>query len=157
MPATVRTPAPTIDHSTLTRLVHAGTPVGAEVVANTQGWGIVIHCGDARHVLAAVRGKPRTFRQFDTLAHYLQALGITEFKVNTAAFSPGVARPMDARREAASARMKQAHEAASYDTWFKAQVQAAIEDPSASVSDAESRQRFAARRAALLARAQAIN
>lgn len=157
MPATFRTPDPTIDHSTLTRLVHAGTPVGAEVVANTQGWGIVIHCGDARHVLAAVRGKPRTFRQFDTLAHYLQALGITEFKVNTAAFSPGVARPMDARREAASARMKQAHEAASYDTWFKAQVQAAIEDPSASVPDAESRQRFAARRAALLARAQAIN
>jgi len=53
--------------------------------------------------------------------------------------------------------MEQAHEAASYDTWFKAQVQAAIEDPSASVSDAESRQRFAARRAALLARAQALN
>jgi len=62
----------------------------------------------------------------------------------------------DARQDAASARLEQAHDAAAYDRWFKAQVQAAIDDPSVSVTDAEARQRFAAKRAALAARPQAV-
>ena len=71
----------TIDHGTLRRLVDAGPQVGAEVIGATGGWGVVINYGRARQTLAATRGQPRTWRQFETLAGYLNELGITEVRV----------------------------------------------------------------------------
>ena len=64
----MQSPDKTIDHSTLKRLVDAGANVGAEVVGGVGGSSVVIHCGRASQTLAATRGKPRTFRQFETLA-----------------------------------------------------------------------------------------
>ncbi len=144
-------PEKTIDHGTLRRLVDAGAQVGADVVGGTGGWGVVIHYGRARQTLAATRGKPRTFRQFETLAGYLKALGIVEVRVNTAEFEPGSAadNPADKRSATASERMKRAHQAAAYDSWFREQVQASIDDPRPSVDDDEARRQSAARRAAL--------
>jgi hypothetical protein len=49
--------------------------------------------------------------------------------------------------------MKRAHLAAAYDTWFREQVQASIDDHRASVDDEKARKRFAAKRAALTKRA----
>ena len=74
----MQTPEKTIDHGTLRRLVDAGANVGAEVVGAAGGWGVVINYGRASQTLAATRGKPRTFRQFETLASYLKELGIVE-------------------------------------------------------------------------------
>lgn len=141
----------TIDHSTLRRLVDAGANVGAEVVGACGGWGVVINYGRASQTLAVTRGKPRTFRQFETLAAYLKGLGITEYRVNTAEFEPGASAtyPADKRSAMASARMKRAHQAAAYDTWFREQVQASIDDPRPSVNDDEVRRQFTAKRAAL--------
>ena len=48
-----------------------------------------------------------------------------------------------------SAALKRAHEAVAYDTWFREQVQASIDDPRPAVSDEEARRRFAARKNAL--------
>ena len=124
-------PDKTIDHGTLRRLVDAGAHVGAEVVGGAGGWGVVINYGRACQTLAATRGKPRTFRQFETLAGYLKDLGIVEYRVNTAGFAPGAtgANPDDKRSATASMRMKRAHQAAAYDAWFREQVQASIDGP----------------------------
>ena len=150
-------PDKTIDHSTLRRLVDAGANVGAEVVGAAGGWGVVINYGRASQTLAATRGKPRMFRQFETLAGYLKDLGITEYRVNAAEFDAGAGatNPTDKRSATASERMKRAHQAAAYDTWFREQVQAAIDDPQPSVDDQEVRKQFAAKRAALVKRAGA--
>ncbi len=151
------TPEKTIDHGTLRRLVDAGAHVGVEVVGGVGGWGVVINYGRASQTLAATRGTPRTWRQFETLAGYLKELGIVEYRVNTAEFEPGAAaaRPDDKRRAMASERMKHAHQAAAHDTWFRQQVQASIDDPRASVDDEVAKQQFAAKRAALAKRAGA--
>jgi hypothetical protein len=147
----MQTPDKTIDHSTLRRLVDAGADVGAEVVGGAGGWGVVISYGRASQTLAATRGAPRTWRQFETLAGYLKELGIVEYRVNTAEFAPGAAasKQDDKRSTTASERMKRAHQAAAHDTWFREQVQASIDDPRASVDDAVAKKGFAAKRAAL--------
>ena len=150
----MQTPTKTIDHSTLKRLLEAGASVGAEVVGAAGGWGVVINYGRARQTLAATRGNPRTFRQFETLAGYLKDLGIVEYRVNTAEFEPraAVINPGDKRSAVASERLKHAHRAAAYDTWFREAVRASIADPRESVDDGEARERFAAKRAALAKR-----
>ena len=147
-------PDKTIDHGTLRRLVDAGTQVGVEVIGATGGWGLVINYGRASQTLSATRGQPRTWRQFETLAGYLKDLGITEVRVNTAAFEPGsTTRKRDKRSTTASDRMKRAHQAAAYDTWFRERVQASINDPRPSIDDDKARKQFAAKRAALAKRA----
>ena len=153
----MQTPDKTIDHSTLRRLVDAGAHVGAEVVGGAGGWGVVISYGRASQTLAATRGAPRTWRQFETLAGYLKELGIIEYRVNTAEFAPGAAagKQDDKRSITASERMKRAHQAAAHDTWFREQVQASIDDPRQSVDDQAVKKEFAAKRAALAKRAGA--
>ncbi|MBV8501398.1 MAG: hypothetical protein JO006_06755 [Paucibacter sp.] len=147
----MQTPDKTIDHSTLRRLVEAGADVGAEVIGGAGGWSVVISFGRASQTLAATRGAPRTWRQFETLAGYLKELGIVEYRVNAVAFAPGIAasRQDDKRSTTASERMKRAHQAAAYDAWFREQVQASIDDPRASVDDAAAKKDFATKRAAL--------
>ena len=48
----------------------------------------------------------------------------------------------------ASERLKRAHRAAAYDTWFREQVQASIDDPRSSVDDDKVRRHFVAQRTA---------
>lgn len=146
-------PDKTIDHGTLRRLVDAGAHVGAEVIGATGGWGVVINYARASQTLSATRGQPRTWRQFETLAGYLKDLGITEVRVNTAEFEPGPsAGKKDKRSSIASDRMKRAHQAAAYDSWFREQVQASMDDPRPSIDDEQARKQFAAKRAALAKR-----
>ncbi len=148
------TPDKTIDHGTLRRLVEAGAHVGAEVVGSGGSWGIVINYGRSSQTLAATRGKPKTFRQFETLAGYLKELGIVEYRVNAAEFEPGGTQKEapDRRSVTASERMTRAHAAAAYDAWFREQVQASIDDPRPSLGDDQARTHMAARRQALLKR-----
>lgn len=150
-------PTQTIDHGSLRRLIEAGAPVGAEVVGVGGSWGVLIRYGRSSQTLAATRGKPKTFRQFETLASYLKELGIVEYRVNAAAFDaakPKQAKP-DRRSQLASERMKRAHEAAAYDQWLREQVQASLEDERSSLDDEQARAQMAARRQALLAKRQA--
>jgi len=146
----MQTPDKTIDHGTLRRLVDAGAQVGAEVIGATGGWGVVINYARVSQTLSATRGQPRTWRQFETLAGYLKDLGITEVRVNTAEFEPGPSTgKQDKRSTTASDRMKRAHQAAAYDSWFREQVKASIDDPRPSIDDDQARKQFAAKRGAL--------
>ena len=146
------TPDKSIDHHTLRRLLDAGAHVGAEVLGIGGDWGVVINYGRARQTLAATRGRPRTFRQFETLAAYLKDLGIVEYRVNAAGFEPASTRKSapDRRSITASERMKRAHDAAAYDSWLREQVRASIDDPRPSLSDEQARTGMATRRQALL-------
>lgn len=149
--------AKTIDHDTLQRLVDAGAPLRADVIGEAGGWGVIINYGQAHQTLAVRRGHARLFRRFETLAGYLKDMGISAFHVNAAEFDAGsrAGDPADRRRTAASERMKHAHAAAAYDKWFRASVQAAIDDPRPSIRDEEVRREFGARRDALRPRVKA--
>ncbi|MDC8773447.1 antitoxin PaaA2 family protein [Roseateles albus] len=142
----------TIDHHTLQRLVSAGASVGAEVNGCAGGWEVVINYGSAKQPLVATRGKPRKFRNFTTLATYLRTLSITEFKVNSAEFDPEAKDDKDPRRLVAAERLKAAHAAADYDKWFRAQVQASIDDPRPNISAEDARKQMSNQREELLKR-----
>ncbi|HEX4329420.1 MAG TPA: hypothetical protein VH105_21715 [Burkholderiales bacterium] len=153
MPASLSTN--TIDHATLSDLVQSGSVTAAEVVGRAGGWCVVVRHGRARRMLASQRSHgARTFRRLETLVAYLKNIGIDRFEVDAANYG-GEAKSGPGRTDV-SKRMKQAHEAASYDRWFRAEVERAIaeaDDPTAVwVSHDEVKARFAKRRAELLKR-----
>ena len=138
----------TIDHSTLTRLIENGSVSSTHIVAKPGGWSIQIQQGSKESSLAAQRsGQVRLFKRLETLVAYLQELGITHFDVDASSYDP-LQMKTYARPDRAEA-MKQAHEAAAYEEWFKRQVQISIDDPRPSVSDEDARRIFAAKRDAL--------
>lgn len=138
----------TIDHITLSRLVEAGAVRGAHIVGQSGGWAILVKYGLVERPLAAQRSRQvRLFRKFETLVAYLRQIGIARFDVDAANYDP--ATIATSRRPDRAEALKRAHEAAAYDTWFREQVQASIDDPRPSVPDDEARAKFSARKAAL--------
>jgi ribonuclease HI len=119
--------ADTIDHTTLTHLVEAGAVRGAEVIGQPGGWGVVIKYGKTERALAARRGAVRNFKKFETLVSYLKAIGIAEYRVNAANYDP-VATKARTTRPDATARLKNAHQAAAYNKWFMEQVEAGLKE-----------------------------
>lgn len=122
----------TIDHATLSKLAEAGGVQGTRIVGQPGGWGVVIRHGTTERSLTAQRSQQiRLFRKFETLVVYLKGVGIVHFNVDTANWT---ADTLTARqRPDTSAAMKQAHEAAAYDKWLKAEVQEAIDDTSPTI------------------------
>lgn len=144
--------AETIDHGTLSRLVEAGAVQGAHIVGQSGGWSVLVKYGMTERPLAAQRSRQvRLFRKFETLVSYLKGLGIARFDVDAANFDsdPATATRRPDRAEA----LKRAHEAVAFDTWFRAQVQASIDDPRAHIADEDAQAMFAKRKAALRLRA----
>ena len=122
----------TIDHTTLARLVEAGAVRGAHIVGQSGGWAVLVKYGMHERPLAAQRSRQvRLFRKFETLVGYLKGIGIARFDVDTADFD-AVTIKTRIRPDRAIA-LKQAHEAAAYDAWFREQVQASIDDPRPSI------------------------
>ena len=122
----------TIDHGTLRKLAEAGATLRADVIGQAGGWGVLINYGRARRALAVRRGgSPRVFRSFETLAGYLKAIGIQQYRVDASEFDHDAvdAGKLDMRSQAASERLKHAHNAAAYTQWLTAQVKEAIDDP----------------------------
>ncbi len=143
----------TIDHGTLSRLVEAGAIRGAHIVGQPGGWAVMVRYGMHERPLAAQRSRNvRLFRRFETLVSYLKGVGIARYDVDAANYDPDTLQAT--RRPDRAEALKRAHEAAAYDAWFRAQVQASIDDPRPSVLDDEARAHFAAKRAALRQRAQ---
>ncbi|MGY2202027.1 antitoxin PaaA2 family protein [Pseudomonas gingeri] len=143
----------TIDHSTLTRLVETGSVSVAHIVGQQGGWEVQVTYGALDHRLTAQRSRQvRLFKKLETLVTYLQGVGINRFDVDASSYDPLTIKTYG--RPDRSAALKQAHEAAAYDAWFRAQVQASVDDPRPSISDEEARQLFAAKREALRNRAK---
>ncbi|MGE4238965.1 type II toxin-antitoxin system RelB family antitoxin [Ramlibacter sp.] len=138
----------TIDHSTLTQLVQAGTVRGARVVGQDGGWILRIRYGAVESVLAAHRSRQaRMWRRLETLVSYLKEMGIARFDVDASAFDPTASNTYS-RPDRAEA-MKRAHEAVAYDAWFREEVQASIDDARPGIPHEHVSAEMAARKAAL--------
>lgn len=122
----------TIDHSTLTKLAEAGVVRSAHVVGQAGGWGILVKYGMTERALAASRSQQvRIFRKLETLVDYLKGIGIPRFDVDAVNYDPHSATAY--KRPDRAAAMKDAHEAAAYTKWLKAEIQEAIDDTSPTV------------------------
>ena len=122
----------TIDHATLTKLAEAGVVRGAHVVGQAGGWGILVKYGRTERALAAQRShQVRLFRKLETLVDYLKELGIPRFDVDAVNYDPNSVTTR--KRPDRTAAMKDAHRAAAYTKWLKAEIQEAIDDPSPTI------------------------
>lgn len=140
-----------IDHRTLAKLVESGAVRAARVISQAGGWGVIVTCGKTARPLAAQRGKVRLFSKLETVAVYLRGIGIPRFDVDVVDYDPERARRARPDRSEA---LKQAHEAAAYDKWFRGQVQVALDDPRPSMPDEEVSARWARKRARLVRKAK---
>ncbi len=81
--------------------------------------------------------KPRTWRRLDIHMDYLKnELHIVRIDLLDAS-NHSAGDVIRSTRADSSERMKRAHEAAAYDKWFRAQVQASIDDPRPSIPHAQ--------------------
>ncbi len=127
----------TIDHATLTRLAEAGVVSSAHVVGQEGGWGVLVKYGMTERALAAQRSHHmRNFRKLDTLVNYLKSIGIPRFEVDAANYDPQNATTTRSRPDR-SVAMKNAHEAAAYAKWLKAEIQEAIDDQTPTIPHEE--------------------
>ncbi len=92
----------------------------------------MIKYGKTERVLAAQRSNQvRIFRKLETLVEYLKGIGIPRFEVDAVHYDPHSATAI--KRPDRAAAMKDAHAAAAYTKWFKAEVQEALDDTSPTV------------------------
>lgn len=122
----------TIDHATLTRLAEAGVVRSAHVVGQDGGWSILVKYGMSERTLAAQRShQVRIFRKLETLVEYLKGIGIPRFDVDALNYDPRSITT--AKRPDRAVAMKEAHAAAAYTKWLKAEVQEALDDTSPTI------------------------
>lgn len=145
-----------ITPNTLKELVAADAVRSAEVLGEKGGYVVLIKYGQAERVVAARDNtgniKRRTFASLDSVDNFLRkTVHIVDYHVASANFEPA---PRQARYEQNAERMKEVHESAAYDKWFRAQVQEALDDPRPAVSHEEVKKEFAALRAELVRKAK---
>ena len=112
----------TINHATLEQLIDADAVRSATVVGVQGGWSVLVRYGMAERRLAAKRGGVRTWRRLDAVAGYLRGLGLARFEVDAVNHedTPGQKRPDRAKA------MRELHDAAEHDRWFREQVEEAV-------------------------------
>jgi hypothetical protein len=122
----------TIDHTTLIKLAEAGVVRSAHVVGQDGGWGVLVKYGTTERALAAQRSQQvRIFRKLETLVEYLKGVGIPRFDVDAVNYDRHTSTV--SKRPDRAAAMKEAHAAAAYTKWLKAEIQEAIDDTSPTV------------------------
>lgn len=146
--------AHTIDTAMARRMVEASAIRGASIIGLPGGWSVMLKLGMTEKLLGVQRtDKPRTWRSLDTCMEYLKnELHIVRIDMLDASNHSAGDVTQNTRADS-SERMKRAHEAAAYDKWFRAQVQAAIDDPRPSIPHEQVMSAFAERRTALLKQA----
>ena len=116
----------TITHETLRELASAGAIREAAVVAQGARWALWVRYGDQERILAASRTRrPRHWTNLNSVVRYLRSLGIDRFTTDARHYDPE--QPGQKRPDRAEA-LRQAHEAAEYDRWFREQVQQALDE-----------------------------
>lgn len=128
----------TIDTTTARHMAETGTIRGAAIVGQAGGWCVMLKMGMTEKPLGGVRSdKPRMWRSVDTLLKYLRK-DLHIVKIDSIdATHHNDADVMRVGRPDQAARMKRAHEAAAYDEWLRAEVQASMDDPRPSLTDEE--------------------
>ena len=149
----------TIDTSMAKRLVEASAIRGASIIGQPGGWSVVLKMGLHERPLGAQRSdKPRTWRSLDRAVAYLKdELHIARFDLLDATNHSKAELLVGKSRVDASERLRQAHEAAGHDKWFRGQVELALKDADAPdvqwVSAADAKASWKQKRSELVKRA----
>jgi hypothetical protein len=115
---------PTVKIETLRELIAAGSVRSATLLGQRGGFAVLVSVGMQERTLANRAGSVRLYARLDTAAKDLRELGLAEFGVNVVNYQPGRLRPARPDR---AAQMKQAHEAAAHDVWFRGKVRNTLE------------------------------
>lgn len=150
----------TIDTAMAKRMVEAAAIRGAAIIGQPGGWSVMLKLGMQEKPLGAQRtDKPRLWRSLDRCVEYLKKeLHIARFELLDATNYSDVAIVGGKSRADASARLRNAHEAAAHDKWFREQVEQAIAEADAPnaewVSNEDANASWAKKRAKLVKRAE---
>jgi len=135
-----------INHNALTHLVEAGAVVSASASAQGDIWTLTIQSGDTQKIVMAKNsGKPRIWRKLDTLARYIQDLGLSSFEIDVSGYDANqksLKRPDSAET---LKRTHQAHKTQMVDGIRKGKIKSSRE------SKKDFKQRWEERRAKILA------
>ena len=140
----------TIDTAIARRMVEASAIRTAAIIGQPGGWSVMLKVGLIEKALGVQRtDKPRLWKSLDRCVEYLKTeLHISRFDMLDA--TDHSAEPMNtSSKNNAAGRMREAHQAAAYTKWLKAEIQEAIDDPRPSISNEEVKQHFAKKRKAL--------
>lgn len=123
-----------IDHCTLSHLIEAGAVREVDAIGQVGGWALVVKYGNGERTLAAQRTRqPRLFKRLETLVVYLQDIGIRRFTLDSSQYDPGSVKTVS--RPDRSEALKEAHRAAAYASWLRAQVESAGDAGQADVAE----------------------
>ena len=147
-----------MQNMTLDRLraaVEAGGVLSVTLRAQGSAFALIAETRRGDAVLVDARRKePRTFADPRKALKLLRDLGIHKAGLDAEQWRPEEAELLRPARPDAQARMKSLNERASYDTWFREQVQASINDPMPGISHEDAEAAWAIERAAIIARAE---
>ena len=119
----------TVDTAMARRLVDAMAIQGASIIGQPGGWSVMLKLGTAEKPLGVQRtDKPRTWRSLDRCVDYLKnELHLARFDLLDATLHSEVGAAGKSRGDAAE-RMRQTHQAAAYDKWFRSEVAQGIQE-----------------------------
>ena len=149
----------TIDTAMAKLMVDAFAIGGASIIGQPGGWSVILTLGTREKSLGAQRSdKPRVWRSLDRCVDYLKnELHIARFDLLDATHFSDLGAIAGKSRADASERLRNAHEAAGHDKWFREQVGlglAQADDPATEwVTNEEAEASWATKRAELVKRA----
>lgn len=151
----------TIDTAMAKRMAEASAIRGASIIGQPGGWSVVLKLGLQERPLGAQRtDRPRTWRSLDRVVAYVKdELHIARFDLLDATNHSEGEPVAGSSPVAAAERLRNAHKAAAYDKWFRAEVEQGLkeaDDPNTHwVSNEAVKATSAKRRAAWAKKAQA--
>lgn len=106
------------------QMVGAEAINGATIIGQPGGWSVMLKLGQIEKPLGAQRtDKPRLWRSLDRCVEYLKKeLNIARFQLLDATNHSALDSLGGKGRADAAARLRNAHEAAAHDKWFRQQV-----------------------------------
>lgn len=117
----------TINQRTLQRLIDDRLIWSGKAVRNDSHWELVVSCGRASKLLAKTpSNEVRTWSKIDTLVRYVAKLGIKHLEIDLTGYTAGVNSGVGVKRPKLAKTMRQSHEAATHDLWFREQVSTAL-------------------------------
>jgi len=116
--------AKTVKLATLRELVEAGSVRSAAIIGLPGGYAVHVRYGTSDRALAARTGEVRIFSKIDGAAKTLRGLGVVKAELDTSGYSP--VSVLSKRRPDRTQALKDAHNSALHDKWFRSQVEMAL-------------------------------
>lgn len=114
-----------IDSRAVRNLVEAQAIRSATVLGQPGGWAVLVRYGALERAVASTRRQLRTWRHLNSAAAFVQGeLGLARFEVDASGHEEAGGH----RRPDQAERLRRQREAADHDAWFRAEVQAGLEE-----------------------------